>query len=126
MTTIDLVLPFPPKALEPNYRPRHWSEKSRAVKAYRRACWVIGLEARLDEKAAVFPLPPPVVAEITFIVKNLRRDADNCLASFKSGIDGLVDAKILVGDDSRRFDPGRPIVLQGEREEVRITLRGAE
>lgn len=123
---ISLVLPFPPEALHPNKRPSRW-EKATAVKSYRYGVGIQAL-AQVRQMATIpdLPLKAPVTAEITFVVKNTRRDADNCLASFKAGIDGLVDAKILAGDDSKRFDPGRPIVLQGEREEVRVVLRGAE
>lgn len=122
---VELVLPFPPKELAPNERPHRWAKAS-AVKSYRYGCGMQALaQIRQMPVVPMLPLKSPVTAEITFVVKNLRRDADNCLASFKAGIDGLVDAKILAGDDSRRFDPGRPIVLQGEREEVRIKLWGA-
>lgn len=123
---IELVLSFPPKDLHPNERPNRYA-KAAAIKSYRYGCSVQALK-QVREMAVIpsLPLKPKVTAEITFVVKNLQRDADNLLASFKAGIDGLRDAHVIGSDSSRYFDPGRPIVLKGEREEVRIVLRGAE
>ena len=121
--TIELVLPLPPKALEPNARPNRWV-RARATADYRRTVKILALKAR-REQPGTYPLPAPVLAELTFVVANMRRDVDNCLASFKSGIDGLVDGGLLAGDSARLFDVGRPIVLAGKTEEVRVSLRGA-
>jgi crossover junction endodeoxyribonuclease RusA len=123
---IELVLSFPPKDLEPNARPNRYA-KAVAIKTYRYGCSIQAL-SQVRQLAVIpsLPLKPPVKAEITFVVRNLQRDADNLLASFKAGIDGLRDAHVIGSDSSRYFDPGRPIVLQGEREEVRVVLRGAE
>lgn len=122
---VEFVLSYPPAELDPNARYNRYA-KAAAVKRYRYGCAMQALtQLRSLDVIPLTPLATPVRAEITFVVKNLQRDADNCLASFKAGIDGLVDAKILRSDSSRYFDPGRPLVLQGTREEVRIKLWGA-
>lgn len=124
----DLVLPMPPRVLEPNARPNRW-EKARATKEYRLLCaWTAKEQVRRGPESSwpKLPLTAPVKAEVTFVVRNRRRDRDNLLASVKAMFDGLVDARVLVGDHSDVFDPGTAILLVGQREEVRVVLRGAE
>lgn len=93
-----VVLPWPPKELSPN-SVLHWAKKSKKKKEYRTACWALTLEAKLkaskgDEK---------IDLEITFCPPDKRhRDADNMIASIKSGLDGVADA-LNVND--RRFLP---------------------
>ena len=81
-----LDLPWPPAVLSPNAR-SHWSKKSRAAKAYRAACHLLckaaGMQAPAGRALLMLEFVPP---------DNRRRDDDNCLASFKSGRDGLADA----------------------------------
>lgn len=89
-----IELPWPPKELNPNSR-IHWSEKSKAAKKYRADCHLI-------TKASGVVVPEgAVLLDITFCPPDRRRrDDDNCLASFKSGRDGVADA---LGIDDNRF-----------------------
>ncbi len=90
----EVTLPWPPRELSPNWR-GHWAAKAKAVKSYRLACYVLAKEAGL-----AFDGPGEVHLWITFNKPSRRRmDADNAVASIKSGIDGLADA--LKIDDSR-------------------------
>ena len=92
-----LVLPWPPKELSPNARV-HRLAKAKAAKAYRHACWALTKEAQL--------VPIGMHLKITFVPPNRQpRDLDNCLASIKSGLDGVADA---LGLNDRAF---RPITL---------------
>ena len=94
-TAVSIRLPFPPPALNPNARPDRW-EKAAAVKQYRRDCLYLALKAGREQGI----VEPPVSMTVTFVLKGLarRRDWDNLIASFKSGLDGLTDA--LLPDDS--------------------------
>ncbi len=91
-----ITLPWPPKDLSPNARV-HWSKKSKAAKAYRKACWALCKEAGLMSPAHDGPLHlwldfyPPC---------NRKHDDDNLTASFKAGRDGIADA---LGVDDNRF-----------------------
>ena len=91
---IDLMLPWPPKALSPNAR-THWATKSRAAKAYRYTCFLLcrraGLQAPEGRALLSLEFIPP---------DRRRRDDDNCIAAFKSGRDGLAQA---LGIDDSRF-----------------------
>ena len=64
----------------------------------------------------------PLNVTITFILKdNRRHDWDNLLASFKAGIDGIVDAGLLPDDDVRSWSPTLRYE-QGATAAVRVEL----
>jgi len=89
-----LVLPWPPKELSPNARV-HRLVKAKAAKAYRHACRALTKEAKL--------VPAGMHLKITFVPPTRQpRDLDNCLASIKSGLDGVADA---LGLNDRAFRP---------------------
>jgi crossover junction endodeoxyribonuclease RusA len=93
-----VTLPWPPKELSPNAS-IHWAQKAKKKKEYRTACWALTLEAKLIAPAGEGKIP----IEITFYPPDKRhRDADNMVASIKSGLDGLADA-LKVND--KRFLP---------------------
>jgi crossover junction endodeoxyribonuclease RusA len=88
------IMPWPPTTLSPNARV-HWSKLAKAKKEYRNACaWTaISQGARRIDAAGLH-------VSLTFHPPSRRAiDLDNCLARFKSGIDGLVD--VLQVDDSK-------------------------
>lgn len=124
---IDLVLPFPFASLEPNARP-NWHAKAKDIATYREQCRKAAHSARvaLDAPRGSFPLSGPVGMLVVFILTRWgRRDADNLMAAFKAGLDGIVDAHILA-DDSLKYL--RPIAIDAEigpHEEVHVRLEGA-
>jgi crossover junction endodeoxyribonuclease RusA len=99
-----LVLPWPPKELSPNARV-HRLAKAKAAKAYRHACWALTKESKVALSAT------PVHLQVTFVPPTKQaRDLDNCLASIKSGLDGVADA---LGVNDRLF---RPITIDMKHE----------
>lgn len=102
--TPSVILPWPPKELSPNSR-GHWARKSKAAKRYRMQCHL------LTRQAGVVAPEGRVLLSLTFCPPdNRRRDDDNCVASMKSGRDGIADA--LGVDDSRfvtTIQMGEPI-----------------
>ena len=91
----EVTLPWPLRELSPNWR-GHWAKKAKAVKAYRKACFVLAKEAGL-----LFDGPGEVHLWITFNKPSRRAtDDDNLVASFKAGRDGIADA---MGIDDSRF-----------------------
>jgi len=91
---ILVVLPLPPRQLQPNARP-HWTAKAGAVKRYRQIAWLSAL--------AVRPRQAMLTARVTakfYFADRRQRDPDNLLASLKAGFDGLVDAHV-VGNDAK-------------------------
>jgi crossover junction endodeoxyribonuclease RusA len=123
---IELTLDFPPATLNPNTRAQ-WRFKAIVVKAYREACRVDALNARraAEAEGVTFPLQPPVLATLTFVLSSQRRrDADNLLSSIKSGMDGLVDAGLLVDDDVKNLTISMGVEY-GPKPGVRVRLEGA-
>ena len=91
----ELILPFPPRTLNPNNR-AHWSAKAKTAKSYRAACFY------LAKKVGWFGVEfaPRVHLWIDFYPPDKRPyDDDNIAAAFKSGRDGI--AQSLDIDDKR-------------------------
>lgn len=100
LQTMIFTFPWPTKALSPNWR-GHWAQKAAAVKAYRTACKRIVCETATD----TLSLPPDATIDVLmrFYPPSRRAyDWDNCLASFKSGLDGLADG---LGVNDNLFKP---------------------
>jgi len=93
---LNITLPWPPSALNPNTRHAHPAIKWKAAKTYRAAC-----KALAEAHGAVAPDSPKIALWIEFVPPDRRhRDDDNMVASFKAGRDGLAEA---MGVDDRRF-----------------------
>jgi crossover junction endodeoxyribonuclease RusA len=113
----EIILPWPPKPLWPNFRSRsHWP-KTRAAKQARQD----GNYATKAAKARVGAGDVPVLLQATFFPPDHRaRDYDNYASTLKSYADGMADA-LGVNDRHFRFQP--PIiadVVPGGRVEVAI------
>ena len=121
-TVVELTLPFPPEELQPNTRVDR-RVKARAVRAYKHACWLM-VRSAMVRLGLSGPLRTPVRAEVVFVVRNRRRDVDNCLAAFKSGLDAIVAAGLLTGDNSKQLVVV-PSIVSGTKQEVRVTLAEA-
>ena len=95
MSRIVITFHWPHKDLSPNARV-HWTKKSRAAKAYRKAGYVLtkasGAKVDWEGEAHLW---------ITFFPPDRRaRDDDNLIAGFKNCRDGIADA---LGVDDKRF-----------------------
>lgn len=102
---LQVVLPWPGRALSPNASHRHWSEKRRATNAYRDTAYVIALEVIRSQVAMRGPRPE---GELRVAMKfcpptNRRRDQDNLIGSMKWGLDGLARA-LQMNDSKFRLD----------------------
>lgn len=88
VTTI--VLPWPPKELNPNFkRANHWTKYRPHEKQYRHDCfWET--ERQLDRK---IDGSNKVIIDVEFYPPDNRgRDDDNVISQFKNGRDGMADA----------------------------------
>ncbi|MDD5095559.1 MAG: endodeoxyribonuclease RusA [Dehalococcoidia bacterium] len=109
---------LPPKACSPNARV-HWAEKAKQAKRYRELSF-------LSAKSAMngWIAPEKALVQLTFIIPDhRRRDIDNLVASFKSGLDGLVDAGVIRDDSGKRIVLDTPAIecIPGERK-VLVTV----
>lgn len=121
-----LELPFPPPALAPNANLSHWGQRSRARKDYRTKCGMLALVAKAEHTrryGTTWPLKAIVRIDLQFVLPDHRhRDPDNLVAMFKSGIDALVDAKLLPGDSQHHVRLGSPQVAYGRPAKVVLLL----
>jgi len=94
--SVAFTLPFPPTILSPNNR-AHWAKKAPFKAAYFAECYILARQAII--KANIPPIPANTRVRLTLTFTPRRRmDADNAIASFKSGIDAI--AKAIRVDDS--------------------------
>jgi len=131
---LEIILPWPPRALSPNAR-GHWSKKARAAEMYRYTCKMISKETIQAWSWDIKPLQQLVAAGgeihvfLDFCPPNRRaRDDDNVAAAFKSGRDGLADA-LGIDDCHFRTHPflhRDKIVKPGGEVRVVITGKGPE
>ncbi len=122
---ITITLPPPPPELSPNAR-CGWRAKAAAVQTYRHDCKIEALKQFGEQTGGLRPLhikpETPVNVTLTFVLKGeRRRDIDNLLASFKSGIDGLVDSHLLYDDDVKSWAPSLKYE-KGPKAGVRVEL----
>lgn len=127
---LQITLPWPPKALNPNSR-GHWSKKARAAEMYRYTCKIESRNAINRGRWDLQPLRDLVAAGgqihvfLDFCPPNRRaRDDDNISHAFKSGRDGLADA---LGIDDAHFR-AHPFLKSDEivkpAGEVRVVVTG--
>ena len=117
MNTVYLSLSLPPKVLSPNARPRHWAERARAVRTYRRESALLTRQA-LGRRAK--PRWEQATCQATYFGRTKHRpDSDNILAMLKPAFDGLTDAGLLADD---RDLIHLPVDRQTDRLHPRILL----
>lgn len=88
---LNIRLPIPDQCLSPNAR-SHWAVKARAAKKMRLSAQAVGLA-----QGPAFVNP---IIDVKLYRKYKRKsDRDNLIASLKSAIDGLADAKLFANDD---------------------------
>ena len=104
-----IEVPFlPPVEYSPNSRVC-WLVKYKAGKVYHDAVYYCCVDARnrAYREGLSFPLVKAKL-NLTVVFAEMRlRDQDNLLARFKPGLDAVVDAGLLVGDDVEHLEIGR-------------------
>lgn len=108
--TLIIKIPYPSRALGPNGGHGHWSTKHTAKKAYKADGYHATLEA-MGRNRPKFPESGEIPVRVRWQPKARRNiDMDNCIASLKSGFDGIAEA--LGVNDSRfrlTFEMGEPV-----------------
>jgi len=128
------VTQLPPVSSSPNWR-GHWSDKYKAGKAYHDAVFYYCVDARNRALKAGMSFPfAKARLDLTFVFpQKRRRDRDNMLSQAKPGIDAIVDAGLLLDDDSEHLEIGEiNILVEPERapltvielDEIRLEEKG--
>jgi len=104
-----IEVPFlPPLEYSPNSRVC-WLVKYKAGKVYHDAVFYCCVDARNRgyRQGLSFPFVKAKL-NLTVVFAEMRlRDEDNLLARFKPGLDAVVDAGLLLGDDVEHLEIGR-------------------
>lgn len=101
----EIVLPWPPRSLNPNGR-AHWRVKHRDAKIAKDFAFYATKEARIGVAAG----DVPVLVGLTFHPKTATRpDEDNCIASMKAGLDGIA---LALGLDDQHFRLAAPVIAE--------------
>jgi Holliday junction resolvase RusA-like endonuclease len=117
--SVKIVLPLPCRALSPNGRVNHFA-KARATKRYRQLARDAVEAAQLDS------IPwPRAEAFVTFYWPcNRKRDEDNAIASLKAAYDGLVDAGLILDDNSEHLKRHMPdFAIDAEHPRVEMVVK---
>ena len=118
--TATIILPLPPSILSPNHPPCSRNGRfahAAAAKRYRR----LACEATKAEDIAG-PWERATVAATFFHKTDRRRDDVNHLGMLKPAYDGIVEAGLLVDDDSEHLTT-LPAQFRIDRENPRVELR---
>lgn len=112
------LLSFPPpgKLISLNDR-LHWSQEAKLIKLWREAGWGAALEAK------VRGLGPSTVQITLPVTARRRRDPSNLTPTCKAIVDGCVDARVWVDDNSDWVTVFEPCVTIGGDVHVLIKPR---
>lgn len=103
---------LPPSESSPNARP-FWAEKYKASKVYHNAVFYCCVDARNRgyQQGLSFPLIKARL-NLTFVFpEERRRDRDNLLASFRDGVNAIVDSGLIIDDGSEYLEIGEITVI---------------
>lgn len=118
--TVTIILPLPPAVLSPNRPPGSRGgrmRKAQAEKGYRKKA----REATMQSGIETGPWGLATTQTIFFHAVKRRRDDVNHLQMLKPAYDGLVDAGLLVDDDSDHLRTLTPL-FEIDRECPRVEL----
>lgn len=114
---------LPPPSSSPNYR-GNWAKRYRDAKVFKEAVYLCAVDARnkLESKGGLMSPPAKVKISLTFVYPERRvRDIDNIIASFKPGLDGLVQAGVITGDSSEHIVMGK-ISIEVDKKRAPLTI----
>ena len=118
--TVTIILELPNRVLSPNNPPGSIGgrmKKAASAKRYRR----LAKEAALAEDIDSGPWNKATIQAAFYHKQERRRDDDNYTAMLKPAKDGLVDAGLLVDDDSKHLTT-LPVTFHIDRECSRVEL----
>mgnify|MGYP006267841683 CR=1 FL=1 len=109
-SALQVKLPFPPAELFPNKKNgTHWAVTNKVKTKYKEDCFYL----TKSQVKQFFWNEGDIRLTLIYVMPDKRhRDADNCLAASKAGLDGMADALIV---NDKRFQPITIYRVQGEK-----------
>ncbi len=108
------VSQLPPQELNPNFsRYKHWGHRAEARRVWRAAVYysVFDAKTKAERSGTQFPFEKAKLRWTFIFGVKRKRDADNLIASCKVSQDALVDAGILLSDDTEHLQIGKVDIL---------------
>lgn len=129
MRTFTVVLPLPPRALNPHAK-GHWAPKAKATQAARTTGMVAAMVATKSTKPKLEKAIVTMVYDTTPRIRGVDdgyrpRDVQNALAAVKAYVDGCKDAGLIVDDNSGVLAWDRIEIVQSGKPGVVLTFREA-
>lgn len=114
--SLTLSVPhLPPAELNPNnLRRLHWSVRSRESEVARSEVGWLAKVQWHDDK----PMEKARISYTFHLRGNRQHDLDNLLGACKAYQDGLIDANVIVFDDSKHLEIGGVRAVQDDHEET--------
>ena len=113
---------LPPAEHSPNWR-GHWGKKYACGKIYHDAVFYCCVDVRNRgfREGLSFLYIKAVINLAFYFPDQRRRDRDNLLARVKPGLDGIVDAALIMDDDAEHLEIGKvDIFVDPERAPLTI------
>jgi hypothetical protein len=98
----------------------NWRAKANATKTNRRVAFLIASSVR-----GSLPIDKAIINYTFFVPDKRKRDEANMIQACKPYVDGVVDARVIAGDDWERLSTGKVTVVV-DRENPRIVLEFAQ
>lgn len=105
---------LPPMELNPNFsRYKHWGYRAEARRIWRAAVYygVFDAKTKAERSGTQFPFEKASLRWTFIYGVKRKRDADNLIAACKASQDALVDAGVLLMDDSEHLVVEPPVIL---------------
>jgi len=95
----------------------NWRAKAASTKTHREIAYVIAASSHRPKE----PLPQAKIHYVFFVPDNRQRDEANMIQACKPYLDGIVDAKVIDGDNWQRLSTGS-VSVEIDKANPRIVL----
>jgi len=119
---VTLVMPPPHPALHA-HNTGHWRKKANVVTQLRWLAKQRALSAAraMHANGRVYTWSYATISFGFFFADEIQRDRTNCVQSQKPAVDGIVDSKLIAGDDYKRLEIGQ-ILCAVDRDNPRTVI----
>ena len=116
-----MTIPVRPFSLNAE-RSQHWSARASRTSDVRGWAKLAAISAMGVSGRPYFPVPVVVTVYPFALNRRYRQDVGNCYTSFKSALDGCVDAGVIVDDSDQYLSAVTFYAHQFGRDEMTLTF----
>ena len=119
--SLTVTIPVRPYSLNAE-RTQHWSERASRTSEVRGWAKLAAISAMGSKGGPYFTAPVIVMVHPFALNRRYRQDVGNCYSSFKSALDGCVDAGVIVDDSDQYLSAVTFYAHQFGRDELTLTF----